>query len=186
MSALADAMRALVPLAQVATRAEQGLACDNGFFERFRAQRDVLRKHAPCGRCAGRGDLCEPECAQPCGAMETCDLCSGAGFTAASVEAAIARAEERERWLVAIEAATESAWPVDEMLSRLADATEFLLHKRNSDRLGHELDSAAAKAARAFLSNLSAHVAPDRGGRGEEAGAFADPSRPGSTSEETR
>jgi hypothetical protein len=80
MSALADALRALIPIADYYDGSLKRIA-------EIGAARDVFRKHAPCERCGGTGGLCAtmpPRCAK----------CSGAGWTTASVEAAIDKAEE--------------------------------------------------------------------------------------------
>jgi predicted aminopeptidase len=91
MSALAEALRALMPFTpdSVASFADQARA------------RDVLRKHAPCERCGGTG-LCTEMC--NCEGDGACPGCSGAGWTPASVETAIAQVEERERLDAAVHA----------------------------------------------------------------------------------
>src|SRR5687767_8937708 len=84
MRALADALRALMPFAEMANT-----VLDSTYV----AARDVLRKHAPCDRCGGSGN----ETGVTVVSMR-CYPCNGAGWTPASVEAAIARAEERDRF----------------------------------------------------------------------------------------
>lgn len=71
MTALGDALRALVPFAGGSELT----------FRAVGAARDVLRKCAPCEQCGGDGF------------RGKCAFCSGLGFTPASVEAAIAKAE---------------------------------------------------------------------------------------------
>lgn len=91
MSALADALRALmvglVPVSEAQMTPTE------------RAAHAVLRERSPCEFCSGRGDVCtRGGGCFPCLARRwPCGECSGAGWTPASVEAAIAREEERER-----------------------------------------------------------------------------------------
>jgi hypothetical protein len=80
---LAEALRALMPLARVGDLAARGDLTPLN-HEHVTAARDALRKAAPC-------EVCGSKC------LTYCTRCSGAGWTPASVEAAIARAAERER-----------------------------------------------------------------------------------------
>ncbi len=54
-----------------------------------------------------------------------------------------------------------SAWPIREVLSRLADATEHLLDHHNCDCLGHEGKRYAARAARMHLRAIPPNEAAD-------------------------
>lgn len=81
MSAIADLMRALMPFADDVESSGQCAA----------TARDALRKHAPCEGCGGLAQV------QYAHGPEQCQICDGAGWTPASVETAIARAEEQER-----------------------------------------------------------------------------------------
>jgi hypothetical protein len=79
---LAEALRALVPIA------EQARVRGSGRSHWHTDAVSVLRKAAPCDNCLGSGEAG--------GFGAACGRCSEAGWTPASVEAAIARAEERE------------------------------------------------------------------------------------------
>lgn len=88
MTALADCLRALMPFCGC-QMIDLGPRIDaHGVL---RAAREALRKHAPCEGCKGVGRVGGGYL------REDCPPCSGAGWTPASVEAAIKRERERER-----------------------------------------------------------------------------------------
>lgn len=84
-SAFADALRALLAAAS--------------HFGPKHAVHSVLRKHASCDACKGAGCFYD-ECDERF--KTDCRRCSGAGWTLASVEARIAKEEERARNRTAI------------------------------------------------------------------------------------
>lgn len=97
MSAIADLMRALMPF---------GVQRD-GAWDATLAARDAFRKHAPCDGCNGKGD--KRYAVYP--SHDPCEACSGAGWTPASVEAAIARAEELAQLDAAVLRAADVWYP---------------------------------------------------------------------------
>lgn len=79
MSALADALRALIPFAERPVSSRQ------------HAAQDVLRKHAPCEGCDGRGGGRTGPGISGRTYEEPCGRCHGAGWTRTSVDARIAK-----------------------------------------------------------------------------------------------
>jgi hypothetical protein len=69
------------------------------------------------------------------------------------------RAELELRRLRAIEAA-DNAWPLRDVLARLADAAEHLLHDHGCDLHGHEEIRRAVIRAREIRAGLDAKVQP--------------------------
>ncbi len=131
---LAKALRALVPFAS-----EYEPTIDDSVQGALIEARDVLREAAPCDGCGGSThcgcDACKLYVAG--GVLpHTCERCSGLGFTAASIDSAIAQAEERER----LDAAVLSLLPDD--------------HKIHVET--------AAKAARRILARLVERVRAER------------------------
>lgn len=90
MSALADALRALMPFAQ---GPPNPYANPRLVAKDMAACRDVLRQFWPCQMCDGHGIIVDKTRG---GGFRNpvCIACAGAGWTPASVEVAIAREEE--------------------------------------------------------------------------------------------
>lgn len=88
MTPLGEALVALVPMADPDRHKHSAIV----------EARGVLRKHAPCEVCNGTGDIHDQHCEdEDCGQDELCFLCFGAGWTAASVDAACARDNDLDR-----------------------------------------------------------------------------------------
>lgn len=80
------------------------------------------------------------------------------------------RAERAEARVVELEAevsmlsrmtGADSSWPIHDVLWRLADAADHLLHHHNCDALGHEGIARARDAARDFVAGLRAATPGD-------------------------